>query len=163
MNSTDASVTTAYDSTDSIARSAYEGSKFVTDCKPASDCFRCNDKGSCRCCRCVKAGNICTSCLLLQQGQCMNNEYIRNTSLTSNTTTNNNKPTNVLPNLQANSTPPHANQITQSGSCHAFTLSDKLVSDCKPVSDCCRHNGKGSCRRCRCVKVGKTCITCLPQ
>ena len=92
----------------------------------------------------------------------MKNELIRKTSLTSNTTTINNKSTNVLPNLMANSTPLHTNQITQSAGSHAFTFSDKPLSDCKPVSDHCRCNDKCSCQRCRCVKVGNTCTKCLP-
>ena len=49
----------------------------------------------------------------------MNNKDIRNTSLKSNTIAINNESTNVLPNLLANSTPPHANQITQSAASHA--------------------------------------------
>ena len=73
MNENDATVTTAYDSTDSTATSEYEGSKTVTDCKPTSDCCRCNDKGRCRRCRCVKAGSVWTNCLPLQHGHCMNN------------------------------------------------------------------------------------------
>ena len=123
MNSNDATVTTAYDSTDSTATSRYEGSKPITDLKPVSDCCRCNDKGSCRHCRCVKAGNICTNCLLLQHSHCMNNKHIRNKFLKSNTTTISNEFNNVLPNLLAIWTPPHANQITQSAASHAFTFS----------------------------------------
>ena len=120
----------------------------TVDCKPTSDCCRCYGKGSCWRCKSVKAWNIGASCLPLQHGHCMNNKHIRNTSLTSNMTTIINESTNVLPNLLANSTLLHANQINQ--------------SDCKPVSDCCRCNDKTSCRRCRCVKVGNTCTNCLP-
>ena len=116
MNWNDPTVTTVFDWTDSTATSAYEGNKLVTDCKPASDWCRCNDKGSCRHCRCVKLGNICANCLLLQHDHWINNKHIRNTSLTSSTTTMNNESTNVHQNLLANSTPPHANQITQSAS-----------------------------------------------
>ena len=147
-NSNDATLTTAYNSTDSSAQSVYKGSKPVTHCKPVSDCCRCNDKGSCWPCRCVKVGNICTNCPQLQHDHCMNNKHIRNTSLTSNMTTINNEFTNVLAKLMENSTPPHANQFTQSGASHASTLSDKPVSDCKPLSHCCRCNDKSSCRCC---------------
>ena len=137
MKSNDATITTACDSTDSTATSAYEGSKPVTDCKRRSDCCRCNDKGSCWRCRCVKAGNICTNCLPLQHNNCMTNKHITNASLMSNSTTIKNESTNILLNLLANSTPPQANQITQSAASPAFTLSQKPVFDFKPVSDCC--------------------------
>ena len=132
MNSNEATVTTVYHSTDSIATSTYEGSKPVTDCKPVSDCCRCNNKGSCRCCRCVKDGNICTNCLLPQHGNCMNNKDIRNTFLKSNTTAINNESTNVLPNLLANSTLPHANQITQSAASHASPFLTSLFPTVSP-------------------------------
>ena len=120
---------------------------------------------SCWCCSCMKAGSIGTSCLPLLHGHCMNNIYIYidiwNTSLTSNTTTIKNESKKVLPNLLANCTPPHGNQFTQSATSHAFTFSDKPVSDCKPVFDCCWCNGKSSSRRCGYVKVGNTCTKCL--
>ena len=156
MNSNDASVTTAYDSIDITATSEYEGRKPVTDCGPASGCCQCNNKGSCLRSMYVKAGNTCTNCLLLQQAHCMNNKHIRNKSLTSNTITINNEFTNLWPNLIANSTLAHANQITHLATSHAFTFSDKTVFNCKPVFDCCRCSDKSSCRHCRCVKVGTT-------
>ena len=53
-----------------------------------------NNKGSCWRCRCAKAGNICSNCLPVQHGHCMNNEGIRNKSVISNTTTINCKFTN---------------------------------------------------------------------
>ena len=162
MKSNDASVTIAYDSTDSSGTSTYKGSKPDTDCKPVSDCYPWNDKGRRRLCRCVKAGNICTNSLLLQHIHCMNNKHIRNISVTSTTTTINDESTNVLPNLLANSTPPPANQITQSATSYALTLFDKPVPDCKSVSDCCRCNDKSNCRCCSCVKVENTCTNCIP-
>ena len=113
MISKKGTVTNPYDSTDSTATSAYEWSKLVTDCKPASDLCWCNNKGSFRRCRCLKARNICPGCLPLQHDHCMNNKNIRSTFLTSNTTTIKNDSTNPLPNLLANSTPPHANQVSQ--------------------------------------------------
>ena len=145
MRSNDVTVTTAHDSTDSTATSKHEGSKPANDCKPASDCCLCNDKCTCRRCRSVKFGNICTNCLLLQHGCCMNNKHTRNTFLMSNRITINNKSTNVLPNLRANSRQPHANQNTHSAASHAYTFSDKRVSDCKNVSDCLRCNENSSC------------------
>ena len=48
----------------------------VSDCKPVSNCCRCNDKSSCWICRCVKVGNTSTNCLLLQCGHCMNNKCV---------------------------------------------------------------------------------------
>ena len=155
MNSSEATVTTKYDSTDSTATRTNEGSKPVTDCKLVSGNCLFNNKVSCWCCRCVKAGKI-TNRLTLKHGQSMNNKHIRNTSLTSNTITINHKSSKVLPNQLANLAPPHGNQINHSAASHAFTFSDKPVSDCKPVFNCCRYKDKSSCQCCRCVKVGKS-------
>ena len=161
MNPNDATVPTVYDWTDSTVTSEYEWSKPITGCKPASDYFRCNNKGRCRRCRRVKAGNICTTCLQLQHDHCVYNKHIRNQFLTSNTITINNESTNIFPNLLANSIPQHANQVTHSAASHAFTFFDKPVSYWKPVSDCCRCNDKSSCQCCWCVKDGNTCTNRL--
>lgn len=37
-----------------------------------SDCCRCNDRGTCQRCSCVKAGRSCVNCLPLRRGHCAN-------------------------------------------------------------------------------------------
>ena len=106
--------------------------------KPVPDCCRCNDKSSCRRCSCVKAGDICTNCLPLRRGHCVNSERRLTTAITSNTTSINTATTNILPNLLVNSALSHADQTTQSASSPAFTSSDNhqhaTVATTVPIS-----------------------------
>ena len=81
----------------------------------------------------MKVGNICTNCVPLWCSHCINNKRSWTTSVTNNTTTINNKTTNVLPNLLASSTPPHANHITQSAANPSLTFSDNHQHDSGPV------------------------------